>query len=373
MKMTTPDPHEHFHPLEIIPFFRRWPCSPLRDFLYTIIWSCLFGLGFFLLDAAGAARFLGWAALATYLFISTCIGFVIHVLYWVGDRSGLEAFARRTGFAAKVVYFGAMPMLGVGIGMVGASFALGLPLASWVTKPGTLFSITLISLLISLVMSVIFFWRERAAHAEAAIALERARGEGIERQAALAHLRALQAQIEPHFLFNTLANVTSLIDPDPATAKRMLESFIRFLRASLAATRREQTTLAEEGDLIRAYLDILQVRMGGRLRYKVAIPDELGAVAIAPMLLQPLVENAIRHGLEPKVDGGEVTFGARREGDDVVVEVADTGVGFGAITQGGVGLENLRARLRLLYPGRGSLSIQDNKPSGARVRVTVPA
>ena len=373
MKMTTPDPREHFHPLEIIPFFRRWPCSPLRDFIYTIIWSCLFGAGFFVLDAAGNGSFPGWAVFATYMFISTIIGFAIHGLYWLGDRSGLERAARGAGFGLKVVYFAAVPIAGVVVGMSGASLVLGLPLAAWITRPGALFSITLISLLISLVLSVIFFWRERAAHAEAAIALERARAEGIERQAALAHLRALQAQIEPHFLFNTLANVTSLIDPDPATAKHMLESFIRFLRASLAATRREQTTLAEEGDLIRAYLDILQVRMGNRLRYRVAIPDELGATPIAPMLLQPLVENAIRHGLEPKVDGGEVTFGARREGGDVVVEVADTGVGFGAITQGGVGLENLRARLRLLYPGRGALAIQDNKPSGALVRVTVPA
>ncbi len=125
-------------------------------------------------------------------------------------------------------------------------------------------------------------------------------------------------------------------------AKRMLETFIRFLRASLAATRGESTTLAAEAELIGSYLDVLQIRMGPRLRYTVDVPDDLHSFPIAPMLLQPVVENAIRHGLEPKVEGGELRLAARRDGDDIVVEVRDTGVGFGATTRGGVGLTNLR-------------------------------
>ena len=373
MKMTAADPREHFHPLEIIPFFRRWPCSPLRDLVYTVIWSCLFGLGFFILDVLGAQRFPGWAAFATYLFISTTIGFAIHGLYWLGDRSGMEAVARGSGFWWKVLYFAAIPILGVAIGMAVSSVLLGMPLVDWLSRPGTVFSIALISLLISLVLSVIFFWRERAAHAEAAIERERARSEGIERQAVVGQLRALQAQIEPHFLFNTLANVTTLIDPDPAAAKRMLESFIRFLRSSLAATRAESTTLGEEAELIASYLDVLQIRMGARLRYAIDIPPGLRGFSLPPMLLQPIVENAIRHGLEPKVEGGEVALAARREGERVRIDVTDTGAGFGAATRGGVGLTNIRERLRLLYGDAGRLEIADNAAGGARVTLTVPA
>ena len=220
---------------------------------------------------------------------------------------------------------------------------------------------------------VIFFWRARHAGAEAALERERSRSERVEREAALANLRALQAQIEPHFLFNTLANVSSLVDPDPAKAKRMLESFNRFLRASLAGTRTESTTLGAEADLIAAYLDVLQVRMGTRLRYAVEIPPELQGFALPPMLLQPVVENSIRHGLEPKIEGGEVVVRARRDGTQAVVDIADTGVGFAAVTRGGVGLTNLRDRLRALYGERASLSVGENAGGGAVVTLRLPA
>ncbi len=229
------------------------------------------------------------------------------------------------------------------------------------------------SLVISLVLSLIFFWRERHARAEAQLQAERLRSERIEREAVFANLRALQAQIEPHFLFNTLANVTSLIDPDPAKAKRMLESFIRFLRASLNATRSESTTLADEAVLIAAYLDVLQVRMGARLRYEIDVPPDLHAVTLPPMLLQPVVENSIRHGLEPKVEGGTVRVRAHRNGSGIEVEISDTGVGFAATTRGGVGLTNVRDRLRLIYGDRASLVIADAAPGGAVVTLTLPA
>jgi len=220
---------------------------------------------------------------------------------------------------------------------------------------------------------VIFFWRERDARAQADLERERLRAERVEREAVLANLRALQAQIEPHFLFNTLANAASLIDADPARAKHMLESFNRFLRASLAATRGESTTLGDESELIAAYLDVLEVRMGRRLRYAIDVPAELAGHTLAPMLLQPVVENAIRHGLEPKVEGGEIRLAARREQGDIVVEVRDTGVGFAATTRGGVGLTNLRERLRGLYGERASLAIGDNAPAGTVVTLRLPA
>jgi sensor histidine kinase YesM len=153
----------------------------------------------------------------------------------------------------------------------------------------------------------------------------------------------------------------------------MLESFIRFLRASLGATRMESTTLGAERELIASYLEVLQVRMEGRLRYSLDVPPDLESYPLPSLLLQPLVENAIRHGLEPKVEGGEVTMRARREGGKVVVEIADSGVGFAPTTRGGVGLTNLRERLRLLFGDSASLEISDAPGAGSRVSVSLPA
>jgi LytS/YehU family sensor histidine kinase len=273
----------------------------------------------------------------------------------------------------KTAYFAGTPLVGVLVGLWIASFLFDVGLRGIFMNPGALLSLLSISLVISIVLSVIFVWRERGTAADAALALERLRAARIEREATLANLRALQAQIEPHFLFNTLANVTSLIDPEPATAKRMLDSFIRFLRASLASTRMEQTTLADEAELITSFLQVLQVRMGERLRFRIDVAPELAGFTLPPMLLQPVVENAIRHGLEPKVDGGEVAFRARREESAVVIEIADTGVGFAPTTRGGVGLSNLRDRLKLLYGDRASLTIGENAPVGTRVTVRLPA
>ena len=364
---------KQFHPLELIPFFRRFPSSFARNFLYTFIWSSLFGVAFYIVNAMGAGKLLSLRVLELQILVANLIGYSIHALFHLGSVSGLDAAARRGGFPAKVAYFSLLPLGGVLIGFWVSSFIIDVGFRSWLTDPAAIISITTTSLVVSTIMSVIFFWREREAVATAALALERERTQRIEREATLANLRALQAQIEPHFLFNTLANVTSLIDPDPAMAKRMLESFIRFLRASLAATRSESTTLAAEAELIASYLDVLQIRMGPRLRYAVDVPADLRSFTVAPMLLQPVVENAIRHGLEPKVEGGNVTFSARREGSDVVMEISDSGVGFASTTRGGVGLTNLRDRLRLIYGDRASLTVGENGGGGAAVALRVPA
>ncbi len=361
-----------WHPLELIPFFRRFAPSFGRNFLYTFIWSSLFGLVFYALSAAGAGRILSVPVLELQVLVANLIGYSIHVLFHVGSALRLDAAARRRGFAGKVVYFSVLPLGGVLIGFWVSSFIVDVGFRNWLTDPAAMVSIMTTSLIISAIMSVIFFWREREAVAIASLAIERERTQRIEREATFANLRALQAQIEPHFLFNTLANVTSLIDPDPAMAKRMLESFIRFLRASLAATRSHSTTLAAEAELIASYLDVLQIRMGPRLRYTVDVPPELHAFSVAPMLLQPVVENAIRHGLEPKVDGGSVRFSARREAADVVIEISDSGVGFAPTTRGGVGLTNLRDRLRLIYGDRASLTVGERGGGGAAVALRIP-
>jgi sensor histidine kinase YesM len=360
------------HPLELIPYFRRFPCTPARDLLYTLIWNFLIGTVFVVIGAMFSGKLPNFRVFGIYLVIANLIGFAIHALYLAGRLLGLESGARNSTLAVRVIYFSIIPTIGVIVGFQASSWIFDLGFTSGLASPGWIVSVATTSVMISGILTAIFFWREREARAQADLEREQLRAERIEREAALANLRALQAQIEPHFLFNTLANVTSLVDRDPATAKRMLESFIRFLRASLAATRMETTTLGAEAELIAAYLDVLQIRMGSRLRYRIDVPADLASVPIAPMLLQPVVENAIRHGLEPKVDGGDLAFTASRDGGDVIIEIRDTGAGFASTTRGGVGLTNLRDRLRGLYGERAALGIGEGARGGAAVTIRIP-
>jgi sensor histidine kinase YesM len=195
-----------------------------------------------------------------------------------------------------------------------------------------------------------------------------------ERNAVEARLKLLQAQIEPHFLFNTLANLQALIAVDPRRAQAMLGHLDGYLRATLATTRNDRGTLAEEFALLRGYLEILAIRMGPRLAYELDLPEDLAAATVPPMLLQPLVENAIKHGLEPKVDGGRVRVAARAEGRVLVLTVEDTGLGFGAHATGGtgVGLPNVRERLAALYSSAASLDTGENPGGGLRVTLRLP-
>jgi hypothetical protein len=357
---------DEFHPLEIFGYFRRWKPGTARDILYTFIWNCLLGFLFLLIAASFRPSVMSASGVGIYLLAANLIGYTIHAMFALGEWSGVCRLARRIGPKTMVLYYTGFSTAGVILGYVLLAYSMDARIFGWVTQARWIAAMGLASFVISVVLAAIFFARERQARAEALL-------ERVEREAVRANLRALQAQIEPHFLFNTLANVAGLIDPDPAKAKRMLESFIRFLRSSLSGTRGQSTTLGEEAELIAAYLDVLQVRMGERLRYSIDVPAELRGFKMPPMLLQPVVENAIVHGLEPKVEGGAVAIRARRDGPSVVVEVADTGLGFGATTRGGLGLANLRQRLELLYGAKAALQVADNEPAGASVRVRLPA
>jgi signal transduction histidine kinase len=224
-------------------------------------------------------------------------------------------------------------------------------------------------------VAVLYFWeREKVAELKTDAALQKGRAETVERQAAQARLAVLQAQIEPHFLFNTLANLHALIGADPARAQTMLSHLNDFLRASLSAARNDRNTLAEEFALLGDYLELLSIRMGARLAFRLDLPQELAQIQVPPMLLQPLVENAVKHGLEPKVEGGEVTVVARREGGRVVLQVADSGVGFGAAATSGtkVGLAHLRERLGAIYAAAATLDVADNAQGGVSVTLSLP-
>ena len=195
-----------------------------------------------------------------------------------------------------------------------------------------------------------------------------------EKQLVQAQMRMLQAQIEPHFLFNTLANIQSLITRAPDKASLMMDNFIAYLRESLSASRAQEGTVQQEFTLVRHYLDLIKIRMAERLQYTLTMSSHLASVPLAPMLLQPIVENAIKHGLEPKIEGGMVSVDARSEGGRMLVTVEDNGLGFSEFADSkgtGVGLANLRERLAVLYDGRGTLDIADAKP-GTRIRISVP-
>ncbi|TCW84156.1 histidine kinase [Burkholderia sp. SRS-46] len=189
-----------------------------------------------------------------------------------------------------------------------------------------------------------------------------------------ARLALLQAQIEPHFLFNTLANVQSLIEREPARATTMLDSLNRYLRASLGRTRDTRSTLGDELELVEALLKIATIRLGTRLNYAIDVPAALSTLPLPPLLLQPLVENALLHGIEPSIDGGEIRIHATRDGDMLALGVTDTGVGLGSggtKLHGGVGLANVRARILHLYGERGRVSVGVNAGAARGVTATL--
>lgn len=209
--------------------------------------------------------------------------------------------------------------------------------------------------------------------AQAALAESKCRREGLEGQMVEARLSALQAQIEPHFLFNTLANVKRLYETTPARGREMLSSLIGYFRAALPSMRQSGSTVEREFDLARSYLTILKMRMGERLRFDIGVESGLEQVKMPPMVLATLVENAVKHGLSPLPEGGRIEVSARRDGGDLVVEVRDDGAGFSAAGGSGVGLANTRSRLSALYGTGASLSLAACSPRGVVARVQLPA
>jgi sensor histidine kinase YesM len=186
-------------------------------------------------------------------------------------------------------------------------------------------------------------------------------------------MQALQAQIEPHFLFNTLASIDQLIQTDPPRASKMQQSLIRYLRSAMPQMRDgSRPTLGQQVDLCSAYLEIMQMRMEERLRTTVNVPDGLKSAVFPSMMLQTLVENAIKHGLEPRATGGQLTIKAEIADGRLAVQVCDDGVGFAPQGDGGVGLANIRERLKALYPGRAELIITVPPTGGTCAAIKVP-
>ncbi|MEP7155457.1 MAG: sensor histidine kinase [Betaproteobacteria bacterium] len=366
---------DNFHPLEAISFFRRWPRSFLRNVIFTVIFNTLFAVGFLtmglMFQRIESLSQLGEAFSRNFV-VSNVVGFAFWGVFEV--LGPLLRYVNRRPFIVIVLFYAVLGTFIVTAAFFAVTFIPGYGnMNQWLFTPQQLTTSFIISLCISLVLALT--WRRRVQELSSQIALaeERQRVEAAERAMAQANLRALQAQIEPHFLFNTLANVVGLIHSQPDTAQRMLEKFIAYLRATLAATREQETTLGTEFQLMADFLAILQIRMGDRLQVLLDLPAELAAQPIPSMLLQPLVENAIKHGLEPKVEGGSIVLKARRTGDAIEISISDTGLGFSGATSTGLGLRNVRERIEKLFDGKGSLVIEENAPAGTCVKVAIPS
>jgi signal transduction histidine kinase len=291
----------------------------------------------------------------SYLVVSLAIGFCIHGLFDAArSMVGVARIRQFTGWQ-RAVYFSAIPIGGTLIGMV-----VGLALLGNDVRDGAPRDLVF-GLLVWFAFSLYFSTRHKRIVAE--------------HRAAQAQLRLLQGQMEPHFLFNTLANVVSLIDIDAPRAKLMLESFTDYLRASLGSLRHEEQGLGDELGLIEAYLRVVKVRMDDRLDYSFEVPAALRPLRLPALSLQPLVENAVVHGLEPKIDGGRVRIAATLDAaGSLVVTVTDDGLGLEAASAAGsrgsgTALANIRERLRQTD---GSLTIEPATPQGVRATLTVP-
>lgn len=308
-------------------------------------------------------------SLLQYLFVGNGIGLSAAALGAALDRLR----AHRLGPLPRILLIAPLSVV-IGVEFTAATIG-GVPhliihtdMGAWLNY-GTSFVVTGVA-------CAFFTVSAQAMRMRATLETQRREAAELRQSETAARLALLQAQIEPHFLFNTLANVQSLIERDPKRAASMLGSLNRYLRASLTRTRSTASTLADELELVEALLDIAAIRLGERLRFTIDVPEPLRALPLAPLLLQPLVENALLHGIEPSIEGGEIRVVGRREGDMLVLEAIDTGVGLGhtAKLHGGVGLANVRARLASMYGTRAGVSVMANAGAarGVTARLSIP-
>ena len=302
------------------------------------------------------------------LMVSLCIGCSICLSFIFLGRFMLQFFSP---------YVGAIPITAIGlvIGMLlGGTLVVGRPLFFFAED----YSTFLLGVFFGVLGFVVFSTRARLKDTAAQLAQAQLKTAQQEKVLVETELKLLQAQIEPHFLFNTLSNVASLIRNDPDTAESTLLNLTTLLRASLNRTRQGNTTFGQELDIAKAYLEINAIRMHNRLTYTVDVPDQLRVQPLPPLLVQPLIENAIKHGIDPQEEGGEIHLAARESADALIIEVRDTGQGLVAAQdhqQPGTrtGLQNVRERLRALYGDKAQLSLTEQAGTpGVCATITVP-
>ncbi len=299
----------------------------------------------------------------TYLYsafaFSNCIGFSIYALvHLVGPRC--ERFPIFGRLACMVGLF----LLG---GVIGTEVAMGFfhLLLGWTVDLSNHIRVLAFNLLFAVIFgsaaTLYFSLRERAQQLRLALKEKELSEERLTRLKTKAELEALQTKVNPHFLFNTLNSIASLISENPEAAEETVEKLSDLFRHSLKHSEKSTVTVAEELDLIRTYLEIEKVRLGDRLRYEVKCDERVREAEIPAMLIQPLVENSIKHGIAPAIEGGAISIEAKEKDGTCIVTVRDTGKGFqdtGDLT--GFGLRSIQDRLRLLYSDKASLEIVRN-------------
>jgi len=306
------------------------------------------------------------------LWFSECIGL------WLSASGALlrqlPCVRRRPEPAATLLSLGAAIPLGYVLGYTTAYSVLGEPVRIVGLSDSRLAAIAA-TVLAGGFVTYLAWLRNRLSDEAAARAT-------AQRLAVEAELRMLRAQLEPHMLFNTLANLRSLVDDEPAQAQRMIDLLITYLRGALAGSRSDTSTLQAEFAQLAAYLEIMTLRLGHRLRYQLDLPEALQQATVPSMLLQPLVENAIKHGIEPKIGGGTVTVSAQHGAAGLELRVGDTGLGLppdhpgerhDAAAGDSYGLAHVRDRLRALYGSRASLRLERQQPTGTLATVRIPA
>ena len=369
-----------WHPMAMVPWLRRWPPSLPRDLFYTLLWNTLIALGltaalYFFGDPTDTLLDVVWGNFV----VANLIGYLIHAGSMAGNLLTGYWPTRTAPWVFRIYYF-FMVLLCIAIGSIlGNALLMGKNPLFYFQGPTILHQTLGFGLLIWFLLYLVMLNNQHRNRAEALIAQAAQRNAEQATLLLKAQLQALQAQIEPHFLYNTLANVMGLIHCQPELAGRMLEHLIRFLRANLAASRAEHSTLGSETDLIADYLALMALRMGPRLSWHIDLPDPLRSLALPPMLLQPLVENAISHGLEPKVEGGSLELDFAHDGRTLQIQIRDTGVGIATHTtprtnkpDGGIGLSNLRERLQQMYGQTASLTLSENTPCGLCATLRLP-
>jgi len=223
-----------------------------------------------------------------------------------------------------------------------------------------------------IIAAAAWYTTNRADGRAAEVSRARLAGDELRASTAEARLQALQAQVEPHFLFNTLAHVKWLYRRDPGHGRRMLDRLLDYLQAALPRVRQAATTLDQELQLTRAYLDIHQLRIGGRLAVAIQVPEEIARLRFPPLMLLTLVENAIKHGIAPQTGGGSIAIRAYADDHQLRIEVRDTGAGLQQSSGTGMGLANVRERLTALFGAGARLVIEPNLPHGVCAAIEIP-
>ena len=304
-----------------------------------------------------------WSDFQQHLFTALLMLLIIQPVRRLGPQDGV----RRYGVLAIAVVIAAATATVVWVStlILGGNDAA----ETWPAAP----SIWLrFGLLAGLLVAVGEFHRAEVRDLEAMRAADADRAV-LEQQTLQARLRVLEAQIEPHFLFNTLANLRRLYETDTATGEAMLERLMRYFEIALPSMRSAQSTLDREAQLLESYLELQRVRMGRRLSYGIDIAPALRGLELPPMMLLTLVENSIKHGLAPQREGGRVDVAARLDGPTLVLEVSDTGRGFGGDTAGGgTGLANIRARLVAMFGSAAELTLATRDPRGLQATIRLP-